>query len=57
MPDISMCMKKECPKRETCYRATAIPDRWQSFSKFQDCDEESNYRYYMEIDKKEIKKL
>lgn len=36
MPDISMCVNKDCPLRMKCYRYTAIPDKyWQSFSTFQ----------------------
>ena len=32
MPDITMCRGDDCPKRETCYRFTAIPDQyWQSW--------------------------
>lgn len=25
MPDISMCVGKECPQKDKCYRYTAIP--------------------------------
>lgn len=31
MPDITMCSGKECPLKETCYRHTAAPDRYQSY--------------------------
>jgi len=31
MPDITMCTGEGCPKKETCYRFTAIPGRYQSF--------------------------
>jgi hypothetical protein len=35
MPDISMCSGKKdnlkCPLRETCYRFTAKPDRYQDY--------------------------
>lgn len=34
MPDISMCLNKNCPLRMKCYRYTAIPDDWQSFCGF-----------------------
>jgi hypothetical protein len=31
-PDIAMCSGTDCPKRETCYRATAKPSpHWQSY--------------------------
>lgn len=26
MPDISMCRNSNCPKHETCYRFTAVPN-------------------------------
>lgn len=32
MPDISMCLHKSCPARDTCYRFRAIPSpRGQSY--------------------------
>jgi hypothetical protein len=32
MPDFSMCRGKDCDKKETCLRFTAIPDKeWQSY--------------------------
>ena len=31
MPDISMCEGGLCPKKEQCYRYTAIPTGMQSF--------------------------
>ena len=35
MPDISMCMNSDCPRRYTCYRYRAIPNKkWQSYSNF-----------------------
>ena len=34
MPDITMCVNKECPVRERCYRAMAIPSDWQSMACF-----------------------
>jgi len=50
MPDISMCMKKECPKFNKCYRAMAKPDKgWQSYSEFQDCNEETGYQYHINL--------
>lgn len=39
MPDITMCVSEECPKKESCHRYTAIPTKqWQSYSDFK-CDE------------------
>lgn len=35
MADITMCANEDCPKRETCYRATAErKEYWQAWSKF-----------------------
>jgi len=35
MADISMCKDETCPKKETCYRFTAIPDEyWQMYADF-----------------------
>jgi hypothetical protein len=31
MPDITMCIQKDCKIRKLCYRYTAKPDRLQSF--------------------------
>lgn len=30
MPDITMCVGNNCPKKENCYRFKAIPDLVQS---------------------------
>ena len=35
MPDISMCRNESCPLKEGCYRYTATPSFWQSYSSFQ----------------------
>lgn len=36
MPDITMCMNKSCPSKDTCYRFTASPNVMrQSYSAFQ----------------------
>lgn len=35
MPDITMCVNKECPLRMKCYRFTAIPiPKRQSFTEY-----------------------
>lgn len=35
MPDISMCVNKECKVKFNCYRFIAIPhEYWQSYSEF-----------------------
>lgn len=36
MPDISMCQDNNCPKKDTCYRFTAIPSGdYQTYGDFQ----------------------
>lgn len=35
MPDITMCLNKECTKKETCYRFIAKPSPWQSYCMFE----------------------
>ena len=33
MPDITMCMSKNCPKKNECYRSMAKPDKYyQSYA-------------------------
>jgi len=32
VPDVTLCLEHNCPRREQCYRYTAKPDdRWQSY--------------------------
>jgi hypothetical protein len=31
MPDIAMCVNKDCPFRHKCYRFMAVPDTHQSY--------------------------
>lgn len=31
MPDISMCKGGDCPYKNTCYRFTAIPCKYQTY--------------------------
>lgn len=36
MPDISLCLNKDCPIKEQCYRFTAIPSNYhQSYTLFE----------------------
>lgn len=47
MPDISMCMSKYCPIRESCYRYTAIPSEYrQSYADFSYNKELKKCEYY-----------
>ena len=34
MADISMCSGGDCPRKDQCYRFTATPSEWQSWSDF-----------------------
>lgn len=47
MPDITMCLKEVCPLRPTCYRATAVPSFLQSYSYFNECNNDNNFREYI----------
>lgn len=40
MPDITMCVNKQCPLRSRCYRYRAVPSSWQSYAM---------YRYIVKI--------
>lgn len=48
MPDITMCMKKDCPLKMGCYRATAKPNKWQSYASFDECNEDNEYEWFMD---------
>jgi len=47
MPDITLCSPTKYMKRcATCYRRTAKPSRWQSYSNFYDeCRKDKNENY------------
>lgn len=48
--DITMCMSKECPQREKCLRAMAVPEAYQSWANFEYvCNEESGFEDFMPI--------
>lgn len=53
MPDITMCMSKTCPRRESCYRALARPDRLQSYSDFTELCKDTN-EYYWSVDNTDV---
>ena len=50
MPDISMCLNIDCPIRSDCYRYTAKPDEYQTYSKFEFIESDTkigcNYFWY-----------
>ena len=50
MADITMCTSKTCPRRESCYRALAKPDRLQSYSDFTETCGKTN-EYYWSVDR------
>lgn len=43
MLDITMCMNEKCPIRDSCYRATAIPEKLQSYANFEYKDNHCDY--------------
>lgn len=57
MPDITMCFAKNCNIKEHCYRFTAKPDKFQSYSDFSElCCSNRNrtnvkYAYFLTQDK------
>ena len=54
MPDITMCCNYKCKIRDTCYRATAKPDNYQSYSDFKGvCDGNNGWFYYIKIMKRD----
>lgn len=40
MPDISMCLNEDCPRKYGCYRYCAIPSPYQSVCRFEPRDGE-----------------
>ena len=50
MPDITMCMSKNCDRREKCYRSQATPARYQTYSNFEDFCNEGNFEYFWKIE-------
>jgi hypothetical protein len=52
MVDITKCRGRGCDRRDTCYRYTAVDDKyWQPYSVF-DVDKEDGdtCNYYMEVE-------
>ena len=58
MPDITMCMSKDCSKKNECYRSIAKPDKYQSYADYGKICLENDYRYFWEaiVQKKRIDK-
>lgn len=48
MPDITMCMSKDCPKKNECYRSIAKPDKYQSYADYGKICLENDYKYFWE---------
>lgn len=48
MPDIAMCLNKDCTIRNNCYRFTAIPSERQAYSNFQQ-DEEQKCKHQLNL--------
>lgn len=56
MPDISMCMGDDCPKKEGCYRYRAIPWFRQSYFSVPPYDGEE-CRYFWPLEGQRIRSL
>ena len=54
MPDISMCPRTDCSKKETCYRFMATPCDYQSYFVSSPIKEDGECDYYWEIVKPKI---
>ena len=49
MPDFSMCLNKDCPIKEKCYRFMARPDhQYQSYTSFNYNEEGCHFFYEIE---------
>jgi len=46
MADITMCMGNNCNKKKKCYRYTAIPDQWQSWSSYDEIKKAGHCEYF-----------
>ena len=50
MVDITMCISKNCPYKEKCYRTQAKPSNFQSWSNFEYvCNENSGFENFMPV--------
>ena len=49
--DITMCISKNCPYRDECYRVRAKPVGYQSWSNFEyTCNENSGFEDFIKYD-------
>lgn len=52
MPDIAMCINKECTSKSSCYRFKAVPSEIQSYCDFkQDSNGVCDYYYPIVFEK------
>jgi len=55
MVDISMCNRRDCAKKNTCFRYLAFPDEYQSYIMINDIDLSKGCdRYWRCKDAKEL---
>ena len=46
--DITMCNSKKCPMRGCCYRSRAKPNKFQSWSNFEEfCNENNGFKNFI----------
>lgn len=49
MADITMCLAEKCERKDRCYRNTAVPSYYQSWSDLKNfCNEDNNYKFFIE---------
>ena len=54
MPDITMCTSKTCERRKQCYRATAKPDKMQSYADFTSLCADRDFRCQWVVTDREV---
>lgn len=52
MPDICMCMSKNCERKEECYRAQAVPDKLQTYADFEELCSKDGFQHFWEFKKR-----
>ena len=50
MPDITMCLLEECPKKLICYRYVAISDKYQCYFSEDPRKKDGSCEYFWDIE-------
>lgn len=49
MADITMCLAEKCERKDRCYRSTAVPGYYQSWSDLKNfCNKDNHYKFFIE---------